>query len=459
MYMTVTSGGLGTISKALSPLRDLVTALHRAQGGELPDSNERRKLVRRVRSAGSAALPSLLRSFCARSEGEAALAYYLLRRLGGTRVVDAMNELLADTTVPDAPKGRALGLLSDLGYAAPNDVTLERPQDMLAHSVRELCLGLRSRTEVEETRRRILAEVAIADLPRFAFELERHGGASARPLLRALFDSPLPDDVRAAIAPLLGSGDAAAGAADTLDGAVLSEALDYLEAGRPRAARLRIERYLLQHPDDAEGHSALGAALLELGQRRLATRSFERALACEPTEPLHIWNLAVAARRARRNALAFATLSRYLDCFDRSDGALQRRTEARNYLASMQLRPSAWANADEAAEVLRVSDRLFTLGAAQLEANQPDQARELFEDVIELMPAHYPSWGNLGACFLLLGRSDEARRCFDHALAIEPSYETARSNRALLDRDPATPGRDDDDSDGDDAVVRPTHAW
>lgn len=452
MYMTVTSGGLGTISKALSPLRDLVTALHRAQGGELPDSNERRKLVRRVRSAGSAALPSLLRSFCARSEGEAALAYYLLRRLGGTRVVDAMNELLADMAVPDAPKGRALGLLSDLGYAAPTDVTLERPQDMLAHSVRELCLGLRSRAEVEETRRRILAEVSVDDLPRFAFELERYGGASARPLLRALFESSLPDDVRAAIAPLLGSADAASDAA-ALEGAVLSEALDYLEAGRPRAARLRIERHLLQHPDDAEGHSALGAALLELGQRRLATRSFERALACEPTEPLHIWNLAVAARRARRNALAFVTLSRYLDCFDRSDGATQRRAEARNYLASMQLRPSPWESADEAAEVLRVSDRLFNLGAAQLEANQPDQARELFEDVIELLPAHYPSWGNLGACFLLLGRADEARRCFDHALAIEPRYQTARSNRALLDRDPAVLHDDDD------AVVRPTHAW
>lgn len=431
MYMTVTPGGLGIISKALSPLRDLVAALQKAQTGVLPDSNERRRLVRRVRSAGAAALPSLLRGLAAEGEAEAALAYYLLRRLGGPRVEEALALLLVDPEIPDGPKGRALGLLSDLGATIPEDVNLQQPQEMLARSVRELCVGLRTRGEIEETRRRILASVPGSDLPRFAIELDRHGGPAARPLLRALLDSELPAEAHAAIAQLI---------ADAVEEAEppsspLSEGLDYLEAGRPRAARLRIERHLAANPDDAEGHSALGAALLELGQRLIATRSFERALLLHPHEPLHVWNLAVAARRARRTALAFVTLERYLECFDRGPGAAERRDEARAYLASMRRPAPAWDSADEAAEVLRVADRLFNLGAVELEADRPLDARDLFEDVVELLPAHYPSWGNLGACYLLLGRFDEARRCFDRALEIEPGYAAARSNRALLDRE------------------------
>ncbi len=430
MYMTVTPGGLGSISKALSPLRDLVAALQRAQAGTLPDSNERRRLVRRVRSAGAAALPSLLRGLCSGSDGEAALAYYLLRRLGGQKVGDALCELLADPSVADQPKGRALGLLTDLGLPIPEGVTLEQPREMLAQSVRELCRGLRTAADVEETRLRILDQVAAADLPRFAQELAEHGGPAARPLLRALAEAAPHEEVRVSLVALLGDLEEQS----PLPNSALSEALDYLEAGRPRAARLRIERHLSAFPDDAEAYSALGAALLELGERAAALRAFERALTEEPSEPLHLWNLAVAARRARRHGLATAILGRYLDCFDRGEGARQRRQEARAFLASMHRPPTRWDSAEEAADVLRVADRLFTLGTTELEADRPQRARDLFEDVIELLPGHYPSWGNLGACFLLLGRFEEARRCLDHALVLEPGYATARSNRALLDR-------------------------
>src|SRR5260370_4071256 len=50
------------ISNALLPLREVTDSLRQAASGDIPAGAERRRLVRRVRTAGNAAVPALIRA-------------------------------------------------------------------------------------------------------------------------------------------------------------------------------------------------------------------------------------------------------------------------------------------------------------------------------------------------------------------------------------------------------------
>jgi tetratricopeptide (TPR) repeat protein len=82
-------------------------------------------------------------------------------------------------------------------------------------------------------------------------------------------------------------------------------------------------------------------------------------------------------------------------------------------------------------DVLR-GEELFALAFAALSEGRHDQAIHGFEQVLALVPRHYPSWGNLGAAYLAMERRDEARRCLQRALELNPEYALARQNLQLL---------------------------
>src|SRR5258706_7169002 len=162
------------ISNALGPLREVVDSLSRAAEGGIPAGAERRRLVRRVRSAGNAALPALLRAFASDAAAEASWAYYLLARLGGERVVDRLGELLQSDQVGDDAKARALALLSDLEAPVPAEVSLRDPEAMLARSVRDLVDSLDNPDELQQAVDLIIEQVPDEEVGAFAAEVLRH---------------------------------------------------------------------------------------------------------------------------------------------------------------------------------------------------------------------------------------------------------------------------------------------
>jgi tetratricopeptide (TPR) repeat protein len=82
-------------------------------------------------------------------------------------------------------------------------------------------------------------------------------------------------------------------------------------------------------------------------------------------------------------------------------------------------------------DVLR-GEELFARAYAALTEGRHDEAARGFENVLELVPRHYPSWGNLGAAYLALERTKEAQRCLERALELNPDYAIARHNLQLL---------------------------
>jgi Flp pilus assembly protein TadD len=390
-------------------------------------------VVRLTKQAGAAALPALLRGLASPVETESSWAYYLLGRIGGTRVIERLSALLRDRNATDDTKARALGLLSDLGAPIPADVALEDPESLLARSVNDLLSSVENPRELRQAIQLVVDQVPPVELPAFAAELLKHGKQKALPLLDGLLAmKDLAPEILAALAAL--KRDATATRRERETAHALERGLEYLEAGRPRAALRRLTRFVRANPEHAEGRSALGVCLLQLGEPERAMVHLARAAELEPDEALHRWNQAAAAKQADRLGGAYLALREYLrlESGDVEEGASERRAEAKSFVRAYE-RMLRDAHPGVALSDYLRGEELFARAYAALTEGRSADAVAGFEAVLALMPRHWPSWGNLGAAYLELDRPDDAERCLRRALELKPDYQPAQKNLALLE--------------------------
>ncbi len=417
------------ISRCLAPLREVVSSLVQARSGAVPAGADRAKLVRRARAAGPAVVPKLIASLTSTDETEAGWAYHLLARIGGPKVVGALERLCAGPA-SDAIKARALGLLSDLQAPMPAHVQLRDPEALLGRSVCDLLEGLTSPDEIDQAVALIVDQVPEPEVPAFVAELVRHGGKKAAPVIKVLSArGGLTDDTVQALDVLY--REATASAADRAALEALERGLEYLEAGRPRAARRRLERFVDRQPDNAEGRSALGVCLLELDEIDAAIEQLAEAIRLEPGQALHRWNLASAAKQADRMGGCYLALRDFLALPDDAEGAEERRAEAKSFVRAYERMLRGNHPGVPLRDVLR-GEELFARAYAALSEGRHAEAAHGFENVLALVPRHYPSWGNLGAAYLALDRTAEAQRCFERALELNPEYTIAKHNLLLI---------------------------
>jgi tetratricopeptide (TPR) repeat protein len=417
------------ISRSLAPLREVLQSLLEARAGTVPAGADRARLVRRARAAGPAVVPKLVEALSAAADAESGWAYHLLARLGGSRVIRALERLCA-SPASDAVKARALGLLSDLQAPMPQHIQLRDPEALLGRSVRDLLDGLESADEIDTAVALIVDSVPEPEVPAFVAELVRHGGKKAAPVIRTLSArGGLSDDTLAALDQLY--REATATAADRAALEALERGLEYLEAGRPRAARRRLERFVARQPDSAEGRSALGVCLLELEDVDAAIDHLAEAIRLEPTQALHRWNLASAAKQADRMGGCYLALRDYLALGDDSEGYVERRAEAKSFVRAYERMLRGNHPGVPLRDVLR-GEELFARAYAALSEGKNLEAAHGFENVLALVPRHYPSWGNLGAAYLALDRTAEAQRCLERALELNPEYTIAKHNLLLI---------------------------
>jgi len=76
----------------------------------------------------------------------------------------------------------------------------------------------------------------------------------------------------------------------------------------------------------------------------------------------------------------------------------------------------------------------FDTAILKLEAGEYAVASVLFNKVLAVDPAQVQSWGNLGLAHAGLGEKARALECLNKALELDPNYEVAIVNKALVER-------------------------
>jgi tetratricopeptide (TPR) repeat protein len=75
---------------------------------------------------------------------------------------------------------------------------------------------------------------------------------------------------------------------------------------------------------------------------------------------------------------------------------------------------------------------VFDNAFSQMRNKEYEKAITGFRNVLQFNNNHPQSYGNIGLCYSFLGKREEALAAFDKALAIDPNYQPAQTNRALL---------------------------
>lgn len=79
------------------------------------------------------------------------------------------------------------------------------------------------------------------------------------------------------------------------------------------------------------------------------------------------------------------------------------------------------------------AQRIFETAFSKMEKKEWQKAIGKFEECLMIHKQHTQSYGNIGICHAQLGRRSQALEALDKALEIDPEYEPAIFNRAMIE--------------------------
>jgi len=166
------------------------------------------------------------------------------------------------------------------------------------------------------------------------------------------------------------------------------------------------QRAIALDPNFAMAYTGLGTMYANLGERKLAAESIEKAYALKD-------------RSSEREQLRIAS-----DYYGLVKGDFEKGAQAE------QMTLQAYPQDGGAANIL---------GVYYLHLGQPEKALEQFHEVIRLNPKSAIGYGNLASAYLSLGRLDEARAMIEQAPggASNPSFHGLLYRMDFLEHNPA----------------------
>lgn len=204
----------------------------------------------------------------------------------------------------------------------------------------------------------------------------------------------------------------------------------YADTGRFREGQALLEKAVRLAPEDPVAHNTFGRIYAEQKQYEKAQASFERALELDP-EYWRAWQNLGAVYKVREE-------------YDKAVPILEKAVQM-NPLNADAFRDLGMSYAgkkenEKAVEALRESIRLkpvfesyYNLGLLLNRMKRPVEAIEAYIEAVRLNPRSYQTYNNLGVLFKERGDLDSAVRYYRAALEIQPAYDGARYNLAVVD--------------------------
>lgn len=206
--------------------------------------------------------------------------------------------------------------------------------------------------------------------------------------------------------------------------------------GEKYKAAVQTARRVLRHvPEDSkpagEAYNFLGVALSMLQDFDEAYEAFSKALAVFP-EDSKIWhNRSGATRYATRFGQSVRDLERALELESKPE--LRKKYEGElAFIREIAQKEMALRGLDFTLDDLIEQQEMFQTALRLMKKKQWSEAEEALRQVIEMGDCNPQPWGNLAGCLIMQERYDEAEEALHRALEIDPDYDLAQRNLALL---------------------------
>ena len=202
-----------------------------------------------------------------------------------------------------------------------------------------------------------------------------------------------------------------------------------------KAAAQTARRVLRHIPEDSnpagEAYERLGVALTMLQDFDGAYEALSKALTVSPEDPTIWYNRAGAARYTMRFGQSVRDLERALE-LETSRDLRKRCEEELAFIGDIAQKEMAMRGPDFTLDDLIEQQETFQTALRLMEKKQWGEAEQALRRVIEMGDCNPQPWGNLAGCLIMQERYDEAEEALHRALEIEPDYDLAQQNLALL---------------------------
>jgi tetratricopeptide (TPR) repeat protein len=208
----------------------------------------------------------------------------------------------------------------------------------------------------------------------------------------------------------------------------VDSAMELCERGKMDAAWAQVTQLLSEHPENHMVCYAMGVLHAVKGEYQESIKWFDKAISTYPYFVEAHFNKAVSYQKQFKIDQAVYAYRKVVELGDPNDTPAR---QARSFLddIAVAIRRNEGVDLDSYIESQHMFDHAFTL------LEQRDWSRALigFRASAAKNDRNVPIHGNLGLCLAALGYKAQSLAELDRALAIDPQYEPARTNRVLVE--------------------------
>ena len=209
--------------------------------------------------------------------------------------------------------------------------------------------------------------------------------------------------------------------------AAVDQALAMIESGDTHGGEAIVADLLKKNPDLHTVQYAMGVVWASKGQYDESIKHFDKAIKIFPYFVEAWFNKGVSYQRQLKPEGAIRAFRKVNELGEPADEFVQYASKFVNDIEK-QLRETDGITLDD---YLKAKDK-FDEAFATMQNRHWQQAIEGFRAVIALNANNPQSYGNMGICYAQLGRKQEALATLDKALELDPDYEPALLNRAIV---------------------------
>jgi tetratricopeptide (TPR) repeat protein len=198
-----------------------------------------------------------------------------------------------------------------------------------------------------------------------------------------------------------------------------------------QAARRIIDRVPAGSQPYGEACYQLGSALGMLQDFEGSYEALSKALQVDPRNAVALHNRALSAQFLSLTVQALRDLEQAVKLARNPENRETFRTTLASTREIVQKQLMV-RGPDFTRDQLAEQQELFHHGLDLMTEERWAEAGEAFRRVIDMADVAPQPWGNLGGCLVMQEQYHEAEEAFKRALEIEPDYDLARENLALL---------------------------